>query len=138
MEHQHKEDEFVELTMGRVFNRGKKEYSEEYNGSLVKIPVGCSVEMEYFDAMAFKSNYAPLVRNNSGQDITEKALTVEKFIVRVPKSDQAARAGLKSVYRCMVDKKDFPTKEEYEAHVAEQHIDRMADVNAKEQIRKRV
>jgi hypothetical protein len=63
----------------RVWNRGTKIHREMFKGEKIEIPGGEFVEMDYYDAVAFKGQFVPVVVNDLGQHITEKRIEIEKI-----------------------------------------------------------
>jgi hypothetical protein len=52
----------------RVYNDNKYEHREKFRGDIIVIPPGEYVEMNREDAVLFKSQFTPVIRNKGGAD----------------------------------------------------------------------
>ena len=91
----------------RVWNKGSKVYTTKFKGDIVTIAPGAFVEMDWYDAVDFRGQYIPVIKNDSGQYLTEQKLVLEK----VPGSETTTSGG----YMNPLTGKSFATIDELQA-----------------------
>jgi hypothetical protein len=64
----------------RVTNTSDRPYKEMYRGKEVNFGPHESQVWDYDDAVIFKGQFIPVVRNDTGQYLTEKRIKVEKIV----------------------------------------------------------
>lgn len=64
----------------RVTNLSDKQYEENFNGRVVKFAPGETQIWDSSEAVLFKGQFIPVIKNEVGQYLTEKKIKVEKII----------------------------------------------------------
>lgn len=112
-----------------VYNDNKYDYKERFKGEIIKIPAGGSIEMDFFDAMLFKSQMPPNIEldgNGIQKPESYKMLRVVKKghepIVKV------------SQFACHSCSEEFMTEAAYKNHVKAKHLADMVDEEAVEEL----
>lgn len=112
----------------RVWNDNSAIYKEDFRGDLITIPPKGHVIMDWTDAVAFKGQYTPILRDGLGRDLSPKMIRLEKI-------EATAQEFPVPKFRCQMDQKEFDTQEGLDAHIAENHTEDMADDEARKKFK---
>ena len=115
--------------MAKVWNDNKFPFVQEFKGDQIRIEPGKSVEMDYDDAIQFKSMYFPPQYDGSNNQKPEsyKMIRVEG---QPPLVEQQFH-----ICSCCGDK--FLTEAELSRHVDKNHLEQMVDIKEAEKRKKK-
>jgi hypothetical protein len=111
-----------DLGKARVWNDWTKEHVEEFRGDTVRIPSKKYVVMDWQDAVQFRGQFTPIVRDGLGTDLKPKMIRLERI-------DAAQAASDKFV--CQMDGAEFQTQAQLDAHIAANYKEAMLDEEAR-------
>jgi len=121
------------MSMVRVYNDNIYEHREKFRGETIIIPAGGFVEMDREDAVLFKSQFTPIIRNKGGQDDPRgfKKLRIDYdpskagAVLDVAGQDEQERT-------CQACGFVAKTKAGLAAHMRANHLSQMIDADARE------
>lgn len=120
----------------KVWNDDTREYVEEYNGKMIRIPPKGFIVMERGDATGFMGKYKPIkINGQTGEHVQRKKLRRE-FIEE--REDTRENNQEVKKHKCMIDGKEFNSEEELVKYVKDNHMDRLADKKTKDEFSKKV
>jgi hypothetical protein len=119
----------MKVLKAKIWNDHTKDYSEKFKDEMVTIPAKQFVVMEKPDADQFMGQYVPIQRDGQGKDLSLKMLRLEVIPADAPQSGQS--------FACMACNKAMPTEKELQQHIAANHIEQMAEEEAKEEVKKK-
>lgn len=111
------------MTMAKVWNDNTYPFKQEFKGETIEIPPKSFIEMEYSEAMSFKSKPSPIVKDGMGQTVpaTWKMIRVEG----APIQETVV------AYRCHADGSLHPSREAMEAHAKQYEAQKIQPVDDK-------
>jgi hypothetical protein len=119
----------------RVWNDNKYDHKEKFKGDIVIIPAGGYVEMNRDDAVLFKGQFTPMIKNKGGREdpMGFKKIRIDynpKEIVEdvVTKAEQATT--------CQACGFVAKSNAGLSAHIRANHMQQMVDDDAREAIQK--
>ena len=114
--------------MVKLWNDNKFSFEQEFKGEKIRIEAGGYVEMDYDDAVQFKSMYSPPQYDGGGNQLPEsyKMIRVDGHAPHVLQESH--------VCTCCGDK--FATAAELTSHVDKNHLDQMEDTKEADKRRK--
>lgn len=115
----------------RVWNDHTEDHVEEFRGDKVVIKAKGFVEMPYPDAVQFRGQFTPIIRDGLGNDLKPKRIRIERGAAPAPVVET------KKTFTCMACVEDFPSQEKLDDHTADKHLDEVLDKDAKEKLAKR-
>lgn len=98
----------------KVWNDGPTDYSEKFRDDLITIPKGKFIEMDYYDANQFLSQYIPPRKTETGIYLNHKQLRIDADL-------KAVTAEQQTIHACMVCGGKFDTGTQLEGHVKTYH-----------------
>lgn len=120
----------MSVARARVWNDHTEEHVEEFRGEILRIPPKSFIELPWPSAVQFRGQYTPILRDGLGQDLKPKKIRLERIDDAAPKFAPPA-----SNFICQACTKPFKTQKSLDAHIAENHVEQMADEDAQEEIR---
>ena len=118
----------------KVWNDSDHDWSEVFKGEKLHIPARKFIEMEFYDAHEFKSQYSPIkIKADDTQDEKSyKRIRVEKV------AQEDGEVDRQEVFPCNLCKKVFNSEEALIKHSAKEHADDViVDAMAEESVPKR-
>jgi len=102
-----------------VWNMSEKPYQEKFKGDMITIPPKSAVMagkekpviMDFYDAVLFKGQYIPVVKNDVGSYLNEKRIQIEKI--------EATKTVTSYGFQNPLTGQIYPTKEALDAAVAD-------------------
>jgi hypothetical protein len=114
--------------MVKVVNKNIHPFSQEHQGVMLTIPAGGYIEMEYCEAEDFIGTYSPMWK---GADDQPDPRSFKKLVIEKPKGfDPHHRPRSFKCQACGFEARD---EDELRAHSEVEHLDAMADDDAKEE-----
>lgn len=113
-----------EIAKARIWNDWTQEHVEDFRGDMVRIPAKGFIVMSWPDAVQFRGQYTPIIRDGLGKDLKPKMIRVEKIDAGAP--EYAAQK-----FVCQVDGREFNTQAELDSYIAANHTERMVDDEAR-------
>jgi hypothetical protein len=122
------------MSQVRVYNDNKYEHREKFRGEIIIIPPGEFVEMNRDDAVLFKSQFTPVIRNKGGRDDPAgfKMLRIEKDLGAPTVKDVVAEHEAENT--CMSCGFVAKSKTGLQSHIRANHASQMVDSEAREAI----
>lgn len=117
------------IARAKVWNDFDKEHVEEFRGETVRIPAKSFIEMAWPDAVQFRGQYTPIIRDGMGRDLKPKMIRLEKIDVTAPLYPEPKK------FVCQVDNKEFDSQAELDQYIAENHTESMLDDDARKKIK---
>jgi len=114
----------------RVWNDSEKIWKEEFRGDMLEIPSFGFIEMPYPDAVQFRGQFHPLVRDGLGQDVNPKKIRLEVLDGSEPLHPQAAR------FICHRDGKSFPSEAALRHHIKTNYLGELIEEEAVKELSK--
>ena len=122
----------------RVWNKHNLDHTEKFKGQVIHIPAGKCIEMDYFEAIAFKGQMVPYIRMKNGlQDPKSyKMIDLDKDDVEKVKAFLAGHRDeeKEKVYVCERCGKEFLTKNGLMKHIKKNHLDDMVEKEARDEL----
>lgn len=102
----------------RIVNEGKRPYTENFNGNIITIPVGGSIEMQRREAIRFMAQMSPpgYIDENGTVDNSKPA---EKRLRMIPKD---GKVETEKKFVCNLDGTEFDTQKELD-----EYLERVSD-----------
>lgn len=119
-----------EVAKARVWNDWNKEYVEEFRGDVLRIPAKKFIIMDWQDAVQFRGQFTPIVRDGLGTDLKPKMIRLEKI-------DAGAPDYPSENFVCQMDGAQFSTQAELDAYIAANFTGAMVDEDARDKFTKR-
>lgn len=121
------------MSLVRVYNDNIYEHREKFRGDMIIIPSGGFVEMDREDAVLFKSQFTPIIRDKGGRDDPRgfKKLRIEyepkagAQVVDAVAEDEQKRT-------CQACGFVAKTAAGLSAHMRSNHLAQMVDADARE------
>ncbi len=109
----------------QVWNDFSKEHVEMFKGDEIRIPAKSFINMNWSDAVQFRGQYTPIIRDGLGNDLKPKMIRLVRVeaVVEEPKD-----------FTCQMDGKSFANQAELDKHIAENHTESMVDADAKKKL----
>ena len=124
----------------KVYNNNKYPFEQEFKGVKIRIEAKKYIEMEYDEAVDFKSSYSPVLVDGDGQPlpISFKMLSLDADDVRAAKEEIANmnnnERGNNKTFVCHMCNKEFMTKNGLIRHVKNRHMDDLVDDDTRDEI----
>lgn len=118
----------MSVAQTRVWNDHTEEHVEEFNGTTIRIPAGKFIVMPYPEAVNFRGQFTPVIRDGLGKDLKPKMIRLEVVPDGQPLFEE------KPKHTCMKCVEDFPNEGALEDHVVDKHLDDIADKESKEKL----
>ena len=123
----------------KVWNRNIYPFSQVFKGDKIFIEPGKFIEMDYDEAVLFKSSATPIVRDTSGQDDPRFFKMIEidpEDVKRIYdfRSNNANTDPSIMKYVCHMCTKEFVTKKGLLKHIKTNHLDAMGDEDARDDL----
>jgi uncharacterized C2H2 Zn-finger protein len=116
------------MAKSRVYNDNKFMFEQEFKGEKITILAGDFVEMDYDDAIQFKSMYYPPKFDGSGVQKPE-SYKMLRVVGQPPNMESSG-------FVCAACGDKFATETELDSHVNKNHLNEMEDVKEAEKRRK--
>lgn len=97
----------------KVWNKNIYPFKQKFGSDLIEIPAGGFVEMEYHDAVRFKSKMSPVEKDGGGQQLPQSFKMIEVEPIKSPHEGQEITA-----FKSMIDGSLHPSKEALAAYEA--------------------
>lgn len=119
------------MAMWRVWNKHPEglTHKEKFREQVVEIKAGAYVLMDYEDAVQFRGQYFPMVKNAMGAPDPKGF----KCIFLEPHGDAAAETGKAQEFVCMRDGAKFPTQAMLDRHIETNYKDEVVKDEALEE-----
>ncbi len=117
--------------IAKVWNDHNKEHVEKFKGDEIRIPANGYIEMPWQEAIQFRGQYSPIIRDGLGNDLKPKKIRLEK------KSVESSDANIAPIFMCQMDRQEFGTQAELDEHVRINHLESLVDENAKRLLQKK-
>lgn len=116
----------------RVWNDNIHDHTEKFRGQMVVIPAGKYVEMQAEDAVLFKSQFTPIIRNKGGRDDPRgfKKIRIEYNPTAADIKD--AVADHEQAVTCQACGYGAKTQADLLEHIKTNHASQMVDTDARE------
>ena len=118
-----------DIANARVWNDWSKEHVEDFRGETIRIPAKKFIVMSWPDAVQFRGQYTPVIRDGLGQDVRPKMIRLEKIDAGAPEFPEAPK------FVCQMDGAKFDSQEELDAYIAANHTGAMVDDEARKKIK---
>lgn len=116
----------------RVYNDNKFEHREKFRGDIIIIPPGEYVEMDKEDAVLFKSQFTPIIRNKGGRDDPKgfKMIRIEYNPEVIPVRDVVGEHT--ASLTCQACGFEAKTEAGLKVHIRASHASQMVDEDARQ------
>lgn len=118
------------MAMAKVFNDNKYPYKENFKGQIIEIPPGGFVEMDYEDAVQFKSAFPNILMPDFDGAGNQKPQTFK--MIRV---DGGIDTG-EEKFICQECGDHLANREALEQHIDKNHLDQLMDQDVANERRK--
>jgi len=122
----------------KVHNLNKYDYSEKFKGSMINIPAGGHIIMEYFEAEQFlsRANAVRFLKNGRQDPKTYKMLKIDEDDKKEAYDQMHGTKNEDSekTYVCHACSKEFLTKTGLLKHIKSKHKDLMVDSEARDEL----
>ena len=121
----------MSIAMAKVWNDNVVEHKEKFKGDDIVIPAKGFITMPWPEAVQFRGQYTPIIRDGLGRDLKPKMIRLERVSVesQSPESNK---------FICQMDGREFDSQAELDEYIAENHIDAMVDDDAKKKLKDKV
>lgn len=121
------------MRKAKVWNDSNAVWKENFKGDILEIPAHGSIDMEFYDAHEFKSQFYPVrVTGDGGPDERDfKRIRVEAYPEEKGKTDE------KPTHICQACAYGAMSREDLEAHIDERHLDTLEDKSLADDRRKK-
>ena len=116
----------------KVWNDNDYPYRENFKGTVIEIPPKKFIEMDYEDAIEFKSSFPNLIAPDFDSAGNQKKTSYKMIRVDGRPSDEDE----KSEYVCMSCKDVFGSEEALEIHIDKHHLGELEDQEVADKRRK--
>src|SRR5690348_2694382 len=116
------------VAKARVWNDHTQPHVEDFKGDKITIEPGKFVVMDFPDAVEFRGQYTPVIRDGLGTDLKPKKIRVEKIDGTESAFPEAPK------HACMRCGEDQKSAKALDAHIKEKHVDDMLDDEAKKKL----
>lgn len=118
-----------DIAKAKVWNDWKEEHVEDFRGEKIVIPSKGHIVMEWPDAVQFRGQYTPIIRDGLGNDVKPKMIRLEKIDASAPEFPSRKK------FVCEADGVSFDSQEELDAYIVANHTENMVDDEAKKKLK---
>lgn len=118
----------------KVYNDNKYEYRENFKGEMIVIAPGNFVEMDFEDAIEFKSAFPNVIKPDFDGAGNQKPETFK--MIRVEKGDYGEPAAAEEKFTCPQCGDELATEEALDRHIDKNHLDELMDQELADKRRK--
>ena len=120
------------MGMVRVYNDNIHEHREKFRGVEIVIPAGEFVEMDREDAVLFKSQFTPVIRNKGGRDDPKGFKMIRIEYAPTAENVKDVVAEHEASMTCTACGFRAGSTAGLKAHIRAKHADQMVDAEARE------